>query len=331
MPGLAGGRAWGRWSALAALTLGVGLGRSGRLTYHEAFVAQAAREMIASGDLADPHDRGPPLAGEAAAGDLAGRAAGRAAGGVSEASARLPSAVAAALLAVGVAALAARRFGPRSACSPGLVQATTAWTVMRGRLAEADMLLACLVTWTLVAFDRLRDPRPTADGSGPRRGPGAGRSSPGLGLTALAKGIGSARRWSLAVVALLVPGTATGAALRRLRFGRAGPWPAALGLAWPVLAALRHPSALGLWALHVTDRLAARPEHFAGEPWWQYVPALLGRSCPGPPWPWSGPGRSLPRAVRPRGRGGRRPPALGLGGRAARPALAGDGQERRIT
>ena len=29
----------------------------------------------------------------------------------------------------------------------GAIQATTAWTVFRGRLAEADILLACLITW----------------------------------------------------------------------------------------------------------------------------------------------------------------------------------------
>ncbi|MBV8267085.1 MAG: hypothetical protein JO252_12220, partial [Planctomycetaceae bacterium] len=39
---------------LASVTLGVGLGRSGRRTYHEAFVAQGAREMIAGGDLVVP-------------------------------------------------------------------------------------------------------------------------------------------------------------------------------------------------------------------------------------------------------------------------------------
>ena len=26
---------------------------------------------------------------------------------------------------------------------------------MRGRLAEADILLACLITWAIVAFDRI--------------------------------------------------------------------------------------------------------------------------------------------------------------------------------
>jgi 4-amino-4-deoxy-L-arabinose transferase-like glycosyltransferase len=142
--------------ALAALTLGVGLGRAGRLTYHEAFVAQAAREMRASGDLVTPTVGGrpwlekPPLAIWLAA------LTGRLAGGVDAAAARAPAAVAAALLAAAVALFAARRFGPGVGLLAGLVQATTAWTVMRGRLAEADILLACLVTWTLLAFDRLR-------------------------------------------------------------------------------------------------------------------------------------------------------------------------------
>src|SRR4051812_1501187 len=41
-------------AGLAALTLGPALGGAGRLTYHEAFVAQAAREMAAGGDVLVP-------------------------------------------------------------------------------------------------------------------------------------------------------------------------------------------------------------------------------------------------------------------------------------
>src|ERR1700733_7782502 len=88
---------------LSALTLGIGLGGSGRLTYHEAFVAQAAREMIANGSILVPTIDGqpwlekPPLAFWLVAGT------GKLAGGVSEFVARTPSAVAATLLAIGVA------------------------------------------------------------------------------------------------------------------------------------------------------------------------------------------------------------------------------------
>src|ERR1700753_3697268 len=75
--------------AVAALTLGVGLGESSRLTYHKAFVAQAAREMIATGEVlvpqggggkspdgggARPRGRGASLARKAAARHLARRA-----------------------------------------------------------------------------------------------------------------------------------------------------------------------------------------------------------------------------------------------------------------
>src|SRR5204862_1916183 len=45
---------------LSVLTVGLGLGRAGRLTYHEAFVAQAAREMIARGDVLVPTMGGRP-------------------------------------------------------------------------------------------------------------------------------------------------------------------------------------------------------------------------------------------------------------------------------
>jgi 4-amino-4-deoxy-L-arabinose transferase-like glycosyltransferase len=129
---------------LSALTLGIGLGGSGRLTYHEAIVAQGACEMIANGTFLVPTIDGqpwlekPPLAHWLVAG------LGVLAGGVNEVVARVPSAVAATLLAVGIGLLA------------GLIQATTFWFVVRGRLADADILLACLVTWLMVVFDRLR-------------------------------------------------------------------------------------------------------------------------------------------------------------------------------
>src|SRR3954453_5399310 len=65
---------------LSALSMGIGLGSSGRLTYHEGFVAPAAREMIASGWVLVPTIDGqpwlekPPLAFWLAA--VAGRLAG---------------------------------------------------------------------------------------------------------------------------------------------------------------------------------------------------------------------------------------------------------------
>ena len=61
MPETRLGAARAAWIAgLSLLTVGVGLGRAGRLTYHEAFVAQAAREMIARGDVLVPTIGGRP-------------------------------------------------------------------------------------------------------------------------------------------------------------------------------------------------------------------------------------------------------------------------------
>ena len=116
-------------------------------------------------------------------------AAGRIAGGVDEAVARLPSAIAATLLVLGVAVLASRHYGPGIGLLAGAVQATTAWTVLRGRLAEADVLLACLITWAIVAFDRM-----IADDDGRRRDGGGrgGRSSCCWGSRRWSRGSASA-------------------------------------------------------------------------------------------------------------------------------------------
>lgn len=285
---------------LAALTLGVGLGRCGRLTYHEAFAAQTAREMIATGDWLVPTIGGrpwlekPPLAFWLVA------LAGKAVGGVNETAARFPSALAGGLLALGVAVFAARRFGAGVGLLAGLIQATTVWLILRSRLAEADVLLACLVTWVFVAFDRLR---------------GEGMEEPAhrwawraaffglLGVSALVKGIGFGAALAGASVGLALAWDRDRAACRRLAWGVGAVGAALLALVWPALVAQRYPQALGLWTMHVADRVSAKPEHFAGgSPWWGYVPALLLQTMPWTPLAVGGAVRSLGRACR---RGGR--------------------------
>lgn len=279
----------GMVGALAVLTLGLGLGRAGRLSYHEAFVAQAAREMIAGGRILVPTIGGRPWLEKPPLTIWLVALTGRAVGGVSEAVARAPSAVAGTLLALGVATLAAGRFGAAVGLLAGSVQALTAWTMIRGRLAEADMLLACLVTWTVVAFDRLRD-------EVPGRRPWRLGFFAALGLTALAKGIGFGGLLAASVVAVVLTWDRDRATLRRLFWPRGWILAAVLALAWPAVVAARHPSALGLWTLHVADRLAARPAHFASGPWWQYGPAALWQVLPWTPLALAGAWRSLGRA-----------------------------------
>ncbi len=228
---------------LAALTLGTGLGRAGRLTYHEAFVAQSAREMLANGNPLIPTLGGRPWLEKPPLAIWLVAIVGRLAGGIGETVARVPSAIAAALLVIGIGALAVRRFGRSVALLAALIQATTAWTVIRGRLAEADMLLACLITWTIVAFDHLRD---TDDDDHDRWKAWRWAFFAGLGLTCMAKGIGFGLVLVLAVVALVVAWDRNLELLRRLRYAPGWLLAAFLGLTWPLLAAARHPSAATL-------------------------------------------------------------------------------------
>ena len=280
---------------LGLLTLTVGLGSSGRLSYHEAFVAQAAREMIASGDLLTPTLGGlpwmekPPLAIWLVA------LLGRVVGSVTEDVARAPSVVAALGLVLTVAILAARRFGPAVGLLSGLIQATTAWTVTRGRLAEADILLAAFVAMTLAAFDRLRGD--LEHQSGVKADNWRWVFFAGLGLTSLTKGVGFGAALVLSAVGLTMLWDRDRLALKRLCFARGWMLAAVLGLTWPLLEALRHPSALGLWTLHVTDRFSARPTHFAGQPTWEYALTILMMLLPWTPLAISGAFKSLPGAL----------------------------------
>ncbi len=280
---------------MAAVALGPGLGASGRLTYHEAIEAQVAREMAGSGDWLVPTLGGrpwlekPPLAFWTVAG------LGWSVGRVDEAAARLPGVVAAALLALAVATLAARRFGPDAGLIAGAVQATSAWLVSRGRLAEPDVPLACLVAWAFVALDRLRE-----------GGPGLGRWRSAffalLGATALIKGIGFGAVLILAGAVTIVVWDRDRATLRVLVWPPGWLMAAGIGLAWPVAVLARHPEVWELWRVHVTDRLSASPEHFAGEPWWQYAPTPLLMALPWTPLALGGAWRSWGRARS--GRGG---------------------------
>jgi 4-amino-4-deoxy-L-arabinose transferase-like glycosyltransferase len=285
---------------LAALSLFPGLGGSARLTYHEAFVAQGAREILSSGEWMYPTIGGlpwlekPPLPWWLAA------ALGRLSGGVTETAARLPSALAAMALVFGVAVLAARHFGPTISLLSGAIQATTAWTVLRGRLAESDVLLACLITWSLIAFDDLLSAGAEPGLAAPKWRRARWVFFALLGVTALVKGIGFGAAIVLPVVAGVLLWQRDGVTFRRLCFPAGWALAIALALAWPLLMVFRHGSgALALWTLHVTNRMSASsgPGPFASEPWWEYVPTLLAQALPWTPLALAGAFRSLPRAL----------------------------------
>ncbi len=284
---------------LSALVFLPGLGSSGRLSYHEAFVAQGAREMLETGTWWYPTIGGRPWLEKPPLPWWLTAALGRCAGGVDEVVARLPSVLAATAMVLGVAVAAARHYGPGIGLLAGAVQATTAWTVFRGRLAEADMLLACLITWAIVAFDRMRGEEAIDPGGSPARWHRARWAFfVLLGATALVKGIGFGAVLILAVVVATVLWRRDWTAMRRLRFPAGWILAAALVLTWPLAMVARHGfGAVTLWTMHVTDRLAAHPGAFAGEPWWEYLPGLLIQAMPWTPLALIGAGRSLRRAV----------------------------------
>jgi 4-amino-4-deoxy-L-arabinose transferase-like glycosyltransferase len=303
---------WGRLTfvALAVLTLGVGLG-STKLSYHEAIVAQVGRELAARGDWLVPTLDGrpwlekPPLTAWLVGG------LGRLVGGVDETVARMPSALAAALMAAGVGVLARRLYGETVGQLAGLVQLTTLWTVRQGRLAEADILLAGLVTWGIVAFAgwrtvSLQDAQERQDRC-LRRRCGAPVLAPWaswsgipffvlLGATALAKGLGFGGALMCAAVGTPLIWDRDGATLRRSLAPVGLAAAATIALAWPLLVLKRHPEALTLWTLHVADRFAARPGHFASEPLGQYLLAPLWQMLPWTPLAIAGAWRSWRRA-----------------------------------
>jgi 4-amino-4-deoxy-L-arabinose transferase-like glycosyltransferase len=221
---------------------------------------------------------------------------GHLAGGVNETIARLPSALAAIGLVYGAAVLAARHYGPGIGLLAGAIQATTAWTVMRGRLAEADILLACLITWAIVALDRVGDGART--GGGARWHAGCWAFFALLGVTSLVKGIGFGAVLILAVVAAVLLWQRDGATVRRLCFPAGWALAAVLAMAWPLLMVASHGfGSLALWTMHVTDRLAAHPGQFAGESGWHYALGILAQALPWTPLALIGAWRSLGRAV----------------------------------
>jgi 4-amino-4-deoxy-L-arabinose transferase-like glycosyltransferase len=273
---------------MGALAFFPGLGSAQKLTYHEAIVAQSAREMIASGDLVVPTIGGqpwlekPPLAIWLVA--LCGRIVGR----VDETIARFPSAVGAILLAWIVARLTRRLINPRAGWLAGAILMTTAWTSIRGRLADVDLLLTALVTAALAAWPDL----PTSEATTPaftQNGLPAPRNHRAwlaffalLGATAWAKGVGFGACLILAILFCQALWNREIPPFCRRFFRPHVILGMILAGAWPCLVWLRHPRALGLWIDHSLGRLL-QPQTasgFAGEPWPAYLLEALGQLLP---------------------------------------------------
>lgn len=270
---------------LAGCALLPGLGVAARLTYHEAFVAEGAREILGSGNWGYPTIGGLPWLEKPPLPWWLVTALGYWTGGVTEGVARLPSALAATGLVFGVAVFATQHYGSRVGWLAGAIQVTTTWTVVRGRLAEADILLACLVTWAITAFEQVYK---TSLLEGEPETPQAlsfwrWLFFISLGLTALVKGIGFGAGL---IFIILIPRIVWGrnfAVLHALRrpFG----WivAAIISLAWPIITVLFHgTNIVTLWSIHVRDRLIWQdtPGAFATEATSEYLFGLLSQGLP---------------------------------------------------
>ena len=255
---------------VASLALLPGLG-SPRLSYHEAIWAQSAVESREAGHVLIPLLDGRPWLEKPPLGiwliEFCTHVVPR------EAGARLPSAIAAAILALSIATLACRRFGHTVGFFAGLIQATTAWSVIRGRLAEPDIILAALIASAIAAFERVRLGNAQARWSFFML----------IGLTCLVKGIGfGACLIGLTTVFLLI-WDRDWQTVKRLRCFPSILIAFLIGLMWPLLICKQHPEALQLWVMHVTDRFAAHPSQFSGETWAEYIVSPFWQTLPWTP------------------------------------------------
>ncbi len=293
--------------ALCSLAFGLGLGSSKRLTYHEAFVAQGAREIVNSGHWWHPTIGGLPWLEKPPLPFWLVASLGWCVGEVSPLLARLPSAIAGLVMVLGVTLLATRHYGSTVGMLSGAIQATTAWTVIRARLAEADILLACLLVWTLLAFDRIR----VRGVSGHVDQKAHARADHWqlwrwaffvlLAATALVKGTGFGAVLGLSVIALVLLWDGDQVAGYRLLYPGGWIMFTAGAIAWPLAMITIHGfKIVALWVMHITERVGIRTGHgtFAGESWHEYGLHILAEALPWTPLAVVGAWQSLGRAWR---------------------------------
>ncbi len=255
---------------------------SSYLTYHEAFVAQAAREMIQSGDWIVPTINQTPWLEKPPAPFWTTAIVGRLLGAIDEWTVRLPFAIAGIILIFLVYQIAEDHFGLRVGVLAGCVQTTTIWYIVRSRLAEADILLVAILTGIVFFFNRFRF---FIDKENIQKATFYQYCFYILlGLSSLVKGIGFGAALVLPVVAVVLFWDRDMKSTKKLILNPAG-WILflSIGFWWPVVVYLRYPKALQLWTLHIVDRLASKPTEFSGENPIQYLFAYFWQTLPWTP------------------------------------------------
>lgn len=151
------------------------------LTFHETIFAQPAREMVETGHWLVPMyarqvwDDKPPLTCWLIASAMSVFQSRH------EAVVHLPNLLVTLVAAILIAMLTARWYGGKVGLLAGLVQLTTFYTLMQGRLAEADMPLGTLVLAAMTVFALANIPHPNlslSDGESEEFSRFATRSAP---------------------------------------------------------------------------------------------------------------------------------------------------------
>lgn len=322
-------RPFSRWNAALSVALLVllcapifffRLGKPGLGDPDEGRNAEAAREILETGDWVTPHLDGaryldkPPAFFWVVA--LSYRLFG-----VSELSARAPSALFALVGIALVHCFARRRLGDRAAWLAGLTLALSPLYIVFGRIVIFDMMLTfCMTISGLAAFEAM-------EGGVRRRLPGA--------LFFAAAGIGTITKGPVALVAPLLVAVAWSLVrrrpglLRRLNWGTGALLYAAIVVPWLVLVESRNPGYLhyaiigeNLERMTSNRFETARPFYFYAKvllpglfPWILYAAAAAVRRA-----------RSLP----PRDAAGNTPQRHGSAWRAAWSRIAGEAARDRL-
>jgi 4-amino-4-deoxy-L-arabinose transferase-like glycosyltransferase len=265
-------RAW--LAAAGVLALGVGLGATPLFDPDEPVYAQAGREMLHRGSWLVPYLDGRPwfdkpvlfYALEGLSEKLLGPGA---------LAARLPSVLAAALLAWLVARTAHRWFGRPAGSWAAWISLTALYPAVVARGAVTDSVLILFLTMALVGFAELLGlDRPPQAGPARPAGPAAwGLAVAGLALAALTKGPVAPALLALQVGAYALV-TRSWAPLRRGRVWLAGLAGVALAAPWYAYMMVRFPGSFVAGFLgqqNLTRYLS--PEH-AGRPVWYFAPLL---------------------------------------------------------
>ncbi len=268
---------------LCLLTFFVDLGRPAISDSDEAFYAEAAREMVESGDWLTPHYNYEFRFQKPILYYWLGAAAYLAAG-VSEAAARFPAALSGLALALLTYAAARRWYAPDVGLAAGAIVATSFGYFFMARQSLPDLPLACFVTigiWAvLVALD--------CEERGARlRWIVAGAAATAAAL--LTKGPVGVALPAMVLLPIVV---------RERRWRAPRPWlgfePAEVALAAAVLLVLAAPWYAAMTARHGVAYLqnffiGENVERFATDrfneprPFWFYVPIVLGGMLPWTP------------------------------------------------